>query len=297
MRSSVELKHPPPLFKRGVSLRVRFIVLTALSLAMLIGDFYGHALTPLRAYVANTLRPVQAAFLWPGDVVHNVQQYFISLSKTQKENKQLQTQLKSNAIRLQQNEYLLSQNQYLRDLLSLAAQLPVPTLGAEILYEVNNPFTRTVVINRGANQGVQLGQPVLDRVGVIGQITRVFNAHAEVTLLSDKDHAIPVQVLRNGVRFIAYGRGHGNYLELGFVPVNADVAMNDILVTSGLDSIYPAGLKVARVVKIEKKANDIFKQVFCLPLTGVQEHRDLLVLLTKQPTAYFWKTPPRNAIR
>jgi rod shape-determining protein MreC len=160
---------------------------------------------------------------------------------------------------------------------------------SEILYDARDPSTRRVVLDRGTRSGVKLGLPVIDNAGVVGQITRVFPFTSEVTLLTDKEQAIPVQVLRNGLRSVAYGRGQSGLLDLRFVAPNADIQVGDVLVTSGLDGVYPAGLAVAKVIQVENVAQGAFGRVVCQPLAGIDRHRQLLIVMSDQPL------PPRPA--
>jgi rod shape-determining protein MreC len=187
----------------------------------------------------------------------------------------------ANAQHLQQRQLLAAENAHLRGLLAAAERVPVKSLMAEILYDTRDPFTRKIVLNRGAQSGVKAGQPVIDEVGVVGQVTRVFPLTAEVTLLTDKAQAIPVQVVRSGVRSVAYGRGQSNALDLRFMPANADIRPGDMLVTSGIDGVYPAGLAVASVVQVESQSSDAFARIVCLPLAGVDRNGQLLVLLAE----------------
>jgi rod shape-determining protein MreC len=134
---------------------------------------------------------------------------------------------------------------------------------------------------------VILGLPVIDNAGVVGQVTRVFPFTSEVTLLTDKEQAIPVQVLRSGLRSVAYGRGHSNLLDLRFVAPNADIQVGDVLVTSGLDGVYPAGLAVAKVIQVESVGQGAFGRVVCQPLAGIDRNRQLLIVMSNSPA------PPR----
>jgi rod shape-determining protein MreC len=152
-----------------------------------------------------------------------------------------------------------------------------------------------VVLDRGASNGVKLGLPVIDNAGVVGQVTRVFPFTSEVTLLTDKEQAIPVQVLRTGLRSVAYGRGQSGMLDLRFVAPNADIQVGDVLVTSGLDGIYPAGLAVAKVAQVENVAQGAFGRVVCQPLAGIDRHRQLLVVMSDQPAARPAAEAPKNS--
>jgi rod shape-determining protein MreC len=159
--------------------------------------------------------------------------------------------------------------------------LPVQAQMTEILYDARDPSTRRIVIDRGSRHDVVPGLPVIDHAGVVGQVTRVFPFTSEVTLLTDRDQAIPVQVLRSGLRSIAYGRGQSGLLDLRFVVANADIQVGDVLVTSGLDGMYPAGLAVAKVVQVESVAGGTFGRVVGQPLGGIDRNRQLLVIMSQ----------------
>jgi rod shape-determining protein MreC len=135
---------------------------------------------------------------------------------------------------------------------------------------------------------------VIDDVGVVGQVTRVFPFTSEVTLLTDKDQAIPVQVVRSGLRSIAYGQGHSGSLDLRFMPTNADVKDGDVLVTSGIDGVYPPGLAVAKVTRVENKSGDAFARISCQPMAGIDRNRQLLILLAENK---FPPPPPQEETR
>jgi rod shape-determining protein MreC len=188
---------------------------------------------------------------------------------------------------MQQAQLQMAENAQLRRLMDAREHLPVRSMMSEILYDARDPSTRRVVLDRGTRSGVKLGLPVIDNAGVVGQVTRVFPFTSEVTLLTDKEQAIPVQVLRNGLRSVAYGRGQSGLLDLRFVAPNADIQVGDVLVTSGLDGVYPAGLAVAKVIQVENVAQGAFGRVVCQPLAGIDRHRQLLIVMSDQPL------PPR----
>ncbi|KAF3997276.1 rod shape-determining protein MreC [Glaciimonas immobilis] len=270
---------PPPLFKQGASARVKAIVCTLLALTLLILDARLHALILVRQAVGTVLYPVQAIALMPRDAAYRMIDYFSSLSSVEKENRELRSVQAMRAQQLQQAQLLEIENVQLRKLLGAQQQLPVKSVMSEILYDARDPFTRKVIVDRGSQQGVLAGQPVIDDAGIVGQVTRVFPFTAEITLLTDKDQAIPVQVLRNGLRSVAYGRGQSGFLDLRFMAANADIKKDDILVTSGIDGIYPPGLAVAKVVLVENKSSDAFAHIVCEPAAGIDRHKQLLILL------------------
>jgi rod shape-determining protein MreC len=269
---------PPPLFKQGASARVKVVLFSLIAIGLLVMDSRMHSLSLIRQVVGSTLYPLQMVALVPRDSFNRVEDYFASLENVQKENRALKSQQSAKADLLQQSQQLLAENTQLRKLLGASERLPVQSLMSEILYDARDAFTRKIVLDRGSQQGVALGQPVIDDVGVVGQVTRIFPLTAEVTLLTDKDQAISVQVVRSGLRSVAYGRGSG-VLDLKFMATNADIQKGDMLVTSGIDGVFPAGLSVAKVLQVENKSNDAFAHIVCQPLAGVDRNRQLLILL------------------
>jgi rod shape-determining protein MreC len=283
---------PPPLFKQGAPARVKVTVFALLSVALLVVDARFHALTAVRQVAATVLYPFQMVALMPRDAVSNMGSYFSSISALQKEVRDLKSQQVGMAQAMQQAQLQMAENGHLRRLMDAREHLPVRSMMSEILYDARDPSTRRVVLDRGSQQGVKLGLPVIDNAGVVGQVTRVFPFTSEVTLLTDKEQAIPVQVLRNGLRSVAYGRGQSGQLDLRFVAPNADIQVGDVLVTSGLDGMYPAGLAVAKVTQVESVAQGAFGRVVCQPLAGIDRHRQLLVVMSDQPAQ---PRPPAEA--
>jgi rod shape-determining protein MreC len=270
---------PPPLFKQGASARVKVVIFSLIALALLFADSRMRSLSMIRQVVGTVLYPVQMVALIPRDLALGVGSYFTSLSSVERENLALKRQQVANAQMLQQSQLLAAENIQLRKLLGASEQIGVPSVMSEILYDTRDPFTRKIVLNRGSHHNIVAGQPVIDDIGVVGQVTRVFPLTSEVTLLTDKDQAIPVQVVRSGLRSIAYGRGQSGVLDLRFMAANADIQNGDVLVTSGIDGIYPPGLAVAKVVQVESKSNDAFARIVCQPTAGIDRNRQLLILL------------------
>jgi rod shape-determining protein MreC len=273
---------PPPLFKQGASARVKMMVFAGISLGLLLADSSNIALTMLRQSVGTVLYPVQMAALAPRDLAYGVGDYFSSLSALEKEVRELKRQQIVAAQTMQQAQLNIIENAHLRKLMEAREHIPVKSMMAEILYDARDMYSRKIVLDRGTRQGVGLGFPVIDNLGVVGQVTRVFPFTSEVTLLTDKAQAIPVQILRSGLRAVAYGGGQSGQLELRFTAPNADILVGDIVITSGLDGVYPAGLAVARVTLVENNVNGVFGRVVCQPLAGIGRNTQLLVL-TAQP--------------
>ena len=275
---------PPPLFKQGASARAKMLFFALIAVGLLTADARVNALAMIRQAVGVALYPLQVVAMLPRDAFFATTDYFTTLSTLKEENRQMREQQVLNAQQLQQSRQLLAENAYLRKLLETSERLQLKTVMSEILYDARDPFSRKVILDRGERHGLKPGQPVIDDLGVIGQVTRVFPFTAEVTLLTDKDHAIPVQVLRSGVRSVAYGRGQSGVLELRFMASNADIQKGDVVTTSGIDGVYPPGLAVATVAAVETKTSDAFARILLQPTAGVSSHRQLLVLMSDAST-------------
>ncbi len=271
---------PPPLFKQGAPARVRVAVYILAAIVMLMIDSRLNALVQVRQTIGFVLYPFQKAALMPRDMLYGIGDYFTSVTSLQEDVDVLRKRELENALALQQAQQLESENAHLRQLLKLNERLSVKSIPAEILYDARTAYARKIVLNRGSNDDVVAGQPVIDENGVIGQVTRVFLSTSEVTLLTDKDQAIPVLAARTGIRSVAYGRGQSGYLELRFMEANADVQPGDVLVTSGIDGLYPPGLAVGEVLDVSDKASGSFNYILCRPLAGLDRNRQVLVLLT-----------------
>ncbi|MES2932241.1 MAG: rod shape-determining protein MreC [Pseudomonadota bacterium] len=285
---------PPPLFKQGAPARVKVTILAAIALVLLVSDARFQSLAMIRQLVGTVLYPLQIVALTPRDAAYRVGDYFSSVSGLQKEITGLKRQQTASAQILQQAQQSSVENIHLRQLLGARERLAIKSIMAEILYDARDVFTRKIILDRGTQQGIAVGQPVIDDIGVVGQVTRVFMFTAEVTLLTDKDQAIPVQVVRNGLRSVAYGRGQNGLLDLRFMAANSDIQIGDVLVTSGIDGVYPAGLSVAKVVQVENSSSGVFGRIVCQPLAGIDRNNQLLILLSDMRIA---PRPPAEGIK
>lgn len=272
---------PPPLFKQGPSALARLIVFVVLALALLVADARFNALGAVRQVFGTLLYPFQRAALAPRDLAVSIADYFASGERLRAENAQLRSRNLELGLEASRAASQRIELEHLRALLTLEQHAPVRPIPAEIEYDARDPFTQKVVINRGLHAGIEDGAPVVNETGLVGQVTRVYPLNAEVTLLTDRDQAVPVQNLRTGVRSVVYGTSRGNLLELRFVPNGADIVVGDELVTGGLDGVYPQGLPVARVVQVERQSEQAFANVTALPVAGIGGARALLVLRYK----------------
>ena len=273
---------PPPFFHRGPSPLARLFFFSILSFALIVADARFRYLEPLRSAVAVAIHPLQKLAEAPLSIAARVSGFFVTQARLESENERLIRENLAHSAGLQRMEALVGENAQLRSLLEAQPRLQMKTVTAEILYAGRDPFTRKIVIDKGANAAVQPGQPVVDEAGVVGQVTRAYPFVAEVTLLTDKDQAVPVQNLRSGLRAIAFGGGPSGSLELRYMPVGADVQNGDVLVTSGIDGTYPSGIPVATVSRIERDSSAAFARIICTPIGGVNRHPMLLVLLERR---------------
>jgi rod shape-determining protein MreC len=269
---------PPPFFNRGPAPLVRLAFFASLSFALLVLDARFKYAESLRSVIAYAVYPLQALATLPAALGERVSAYFVSQSQLRDENVELRAKLLGASQTAQRYEAALAENGQLRRLMGAAERLPLKTMPAEILYNGRDPYARKVVIDRGGQAGVSAGSPVVDENGVVGQVTRVHALSSEVTLLTDKEQAIPVQVVRNGLRAVAFGAGLSGMLELRFMAANAEIQNGDKLVTSGIDGTYPPGLPVATVARVERDAAYAFARIVCLPAAGVENGGYVLVL-------------------
>jgi rod shape-determining protein MreC len=269
--------HAPPFFKLGPSPLARFIFFASISLVLMLLDARLNALESLRQVISVAVAPLQRLAMTPVELLDRTGNFFVTQARLENENAMLSQRQLMQAAQLQRLQAMQMENVHLRNILGIQQQRGENLVAAEIMYAGRDPFSQKITVDKGSNHKVQAGQPVLDDIGVIGQVTRVYPFSSEITLLTDKDQAIPVEIVRNGARAIAFGHGQDGALELPFMAANADIQNGDTLVTSGIDGVYPAGLPVAVVSKIERNA--AFAKITCAPSAGVNRHKQLLILI------------------
>ena len=274
-------RRAPSLMRQRPSALSQIVLYSALALFLMVADARWHITNPLRQMVAVVLYPIQLLLLQPKEWASRGEGYFDTMEQARAAAHTAQQELVRVSVRANQAQELLDENARLRNLLDLQARLDPPAHAAEILYDTADPYTRRVVVNRGQTQGVVQGSPVVDAAGVLGQVTRVYPFLSEVTLLVDREQAIPVLNTRTGARGVAYGdpvASHGGGLELRFVAANSDVQEGDLLSTSGMDGVYPAGLPVAQVVRVERRADSAFARIYCKPIAKVEGARHIMLI-------------------
>lgn len=249
-----------------------------LSIFLLVADYRTERLDRLRALLSVFTYPLQMLGSVPVDLYRNASDTILSFVELQKENRRLKEAQFVNDARLLKLAALEKENTRLRMLLENSFQLGEQVLVTELVSVKLAPYEHTVVVNKGSRFGVHAEQPVLDANGVVGQVVRALPSSSEVMLISDPDHAIPVQVNRNGLRTIAFGTGQPNRLHLPFLANNADIVPGDLLVTSGLGGVFPAGYPVAVVDKFEARPDKSFANIYATPKAELDKSREFLIV-------------------
>lgn len=267
----------PQFFKHGPSPLVRLVFFILLALALMVVDTHFKYLYEVRQTIAVIIYPVQKLSYIPTTISDLVNDFFVSQDLAD-ENTRLRQQHLIDSEKLQQFTALQNENEYLRKLLETAPRNKSKAIMAEIRSVPRDPFNHTIVLDKGIRNGIQNGQIIVDDLGVIGQITRTYPWSSEATLITDKDHSVPVQILRNGIRSVASGTGKYKVLDLNYMANNVDIQKGDLLVTSGIDSVYPSGLPVALVSKIKRDISSAFASITCIPVAGIDRNKQVLIL-------------------
>lgn len=271
---------PPPFFRQGPSALSKLAVCSALALFLMVADARFKVMQPLRSALGTVLYPVQWLAMQPVHLAEGVGEYFSSLSAAQRSKEEAFKKLGLQSLKANQVDQLTLENERLRKLLDLRERVQATGTAAQVIYDAADPYSRKVIIDKGLLAKVVPGSPVLDERGVLGQVTRVYPMVSEVTLITDRDHAIPVMNTRTGARGVAFGdtSTHADALELRFMAANADAQVGDLLTTSGVDGVYPPGLPVARIEKVDRRVDAVFARIYCVPAALVSGASHVLVL-------------------
>ena len=272
-------RSPPPFFKQGYSANVRLAFFALVAITLLVTDSRYGVLSALRQGIGTALYPVQVLLLYPRDAASGGGEYFTEINQLRAENAELKRAGVVNAMSLLRSEQLATENSQLRALAGAREPLNVKSVVGEVLYETRDAFTRKLVLDKGQGAGVKLGMPVVDAKGVVGQVTRLFPLTAEITVVTDRNAAIPVQVQRTGQRTVAFGGVENGRLELRYLPANTDIKDGDVVVSSGLDGVFPAGMPVGKVMRLERSGPNAFARVLLNPIADVDSVKLLLVLM------------------
>ena len=263
---------------RGPSFGFRFFCYAVVSVVLMFYDRRGGWLDTARYGLQAAVYPLQLAVNSPSAAWRWMQESFTTRETLQKEVDALRNQLRDQQLITMRQAALESENATLRGLNSALPEVIDKRLIGEVISVELSTLRQRLLINRGASSGVYRAQPVITGAGVLGQVYRIGPFSSEIILVSDAEHALPVQVLRSGVRTIALGTGRSSSLELPYVPQNYDVKVGDLLITSGLDKVFPFGLPVARVTRVDKDPTQTFAKIFAAPLARIDSDREVLFI-------------------
>lgn len=278
-----------PFFTRGPSPLARLTFFTLVAIAIMIADHRFQALSFARMAIGAVLNPIERALMVPGQMFSRGAAYFSDQDRLLAENRELNQKILELAAEGQQGRLILAEKPYL-DVLGQTQQRFAGTgLIAEVIRDARNPYMRKIIINKGVTQGVTAGLAVIAGDGVVGQVTAVGVMSSEVTLSTEKDQAVPVLIVRNGLRAIAVGSGRGDgSIDVPSLPLGTDVQIGDKVVTSGIDGTYPPGLGVAIVSQVEKNPAFSFAKIVAQPVAAAAHHRFVKVML-KDPAQIYPK--------
>lgn len=276
---------PPAFFKQGTTAFTKLLVFAALSFGLMAADLRYTIGQPIRNVLATGLYPVQWVLRQPLMGAQWLGSYVQSLDAAKQTNAALNDQLLRQAETVQQVAYLKLEAQRLQALLDLQGNLASPGIAARVVAQTPDPYSKRVILDKGTAHGIQAGSAVIDINGVYGQVTRAYLLTSEVTVLTDRNQSTPVLNARTGERNVLFGEvgGDGTHLELRFVSNNANIEAGDVLMTSGIDGIYPPGLPVATIVDIPELMQTNYASIRCKPLSQVDATRHVLVVPPPAP--------------
>lgn len=261
----------------------RLMLYVLLAVVLMAMDHQGQYVPRVRSLAAQALEPIYHVVEWPVRAARNLYGQFESRRSLRHENARLRRELLAQQGELQRLQTLQEENRRLRALFVGAESQPDDYRFAELLQVDLDPFSHRVLIDRGERDGVRPGQAVIDGGGVLGQVEDVRLHFATVRLISDPNHALPVQINRTGLRTVAFGQGETARLKLASVPREADVRVGDLIVTSGLGERFPGGYPVAVVSTIDRAEGQTFAQVEAAPLAALDRGREVLIIDTPKP--------------
>jgi rod shape-determining protein MreC len=263
---------------RTPTLLLRLLLFAALSVALMVADHQANHLHQIRSALTVLTYPLVTIAAIPARLGGWMSDAFTSEEKLRQRYLALEEQHQILQARLQQFQALDAENKRLRSLLGSATRVADHAVVAELVEVSTEPFTRTIVINKGTFDEVFLGQPVLDAYGIVGQVTEVNPHISRVTLITDPGHAIPVQVVRTGLRTVLYGTGDNDSVDLPFLTASANIKEGDLLSSSGMGGRFPPRYPVAKVTEVRNDPNEAFLQIRATPMARLQHHKEVLLV-------------------
>ncbi len=274
---------------------LRAVVICVLSIVLMVTDSRSDLLSDVRRILAATAYPIQVLIDSPIAFGRWIGENLASREYLLTENARLHRQLLEQSGRLQRMAALEKENTRLRALLDSNPKVGDRVLVAEILSVDMNPFRHRIIINKGKHDDVFVGQALIDADGIVGQVTRDQVFTAEAILITDVEHALPVEILRNRQRTVAVGTGKLDALSLPFLPRNADVEPGDLLVTSGLGGTFPPGYPVGTIVEVQSTPGEPFLAVQARPAARLSRIREVLLIWPGEQTAENTAAPTTEA--
>jgi rod shape-determining protein MreC len=257
-------------------------------------DFRFHYLKNIRQVTNVFTKPFHSLLNLPSDLYHFTKVYFSNQSRLIHENEVLKLNIDSLKADLQRLDFIDQENNQLKNLLEVKSAHKFKTEAVKIIYSRFDPFSQKIIIDGGQNKNFQAGQPVINSLGLVGQISSVFPETSEVTLIVDKKMSVPIQIQRNGLRAITTGNGQNETISLPYLPASVDIIKGDILKTSGIDTIYPEGITVAEVLEIINDPKLPFAKIICKPIPAIRNHSHVLVVTPMNKTTNHVATPKND---
>ncbi len=267
-----------PLLLGGPALGLRLIVLALMAAGLMVADHRQHHLAAIRDWVSTAAYPFQWAVQAPLVAWTAARESLATRTRVEAQNVRLAADNLVLRLKLMRFESLEQENQRLRAARESSSRVVKRSLVAEIVRVDLDPFRQRVLVNKGTRSGVFRGQAALDANGIFGQVTRAGPISAEVILITDPEHAIPLQVNRTGTRSIALGTGRSGLLSLPYLPQNADVIVGDLLVSSGLGGVYPPGYPVGKVTAVVRDPAQPLLAVEAEPLAALDRDPEILLV-------------------
>lgn len=266
------------LFQHARGTSIQFVTLIALSIAIMVVDSHYQHLKNFRTGIAFVFSPLRYVVNFPAQSGQWLDDYLSSHDSLLSDNRFLKQESRILKAKLQKMSVLTEENLRLRSLLGASRKLADHVIVAELLSVDQTPYQQIIELNKGALDGIEVGQAVIDDFGIMGQVIQANNNTATTLLLSDPGHAIPVQFVRTGLRGIALGNGSSDTLELKYLPSTADIKKGDLLVSSGLGRRFPADYPVAEISKISLDSTHGFINALAIPKAKLNRSREVLII-------------------
>lgn len=272
------------LFTSGPSATFRMVVLVVASIVLMTVDHRWHSLELARSALSSIIYPLQYTIDLPIRLYYWSDEVFSSRQTLLEKNREFEARHLENRVQLQKLDIIEKENARLRELLSATSKTTERLLISEIINVDVDPYRQLILLNKGSNSDVYLGQAIMDAQGIMGQIVHVSPLSSTAMLITDASHALPVQIDRTGLRTNAFGTGKMDHLNLHYLPHNIDIQVGDTLITSGLGGVFPPNYPVARITEVERPAGEPFATVVAIPLAQLDKSREVLLVWRNDPT-------------